>query len=148
MLRSRGRVGRWMMNVQAGGLAALMIPVIGLVHLPLGPGGGRAYPAKLLPVPAQRPVPVHVVRSSGIRPPRVRLWHAPRLSWPAPGTAVAQPAPASSAPSARHELRVARLAGPSAGSARAGSLPVWVGPVAGVAVAGGASRVRVRVLPR
>ncbi|MGH3158737.1 MAG: hypothetical protein ACRDNF_19480, partial [Streptosporangiaceae bacterium] len=66
---------------------ALTVPAVGLVHVVPGPGHGMTHPAGLRPVPAQRPVPVHVVRSSGIRPPGVRLWHAPKLSWPVPGSA-------------------------------------------------------------
>src|SRR5260370_18579664 len=116
MLRSRDRVGQSLKSLQAGTLAALMIPVIGLVHLPVGPGNGRTYPARPLPVPAQRPVPVHVVRPSGIRPPKVRLWHAPRLSWRAPGSAVAAPKTTAPAKAAlARELRIPLLAGPSAG---------------------------------
>jgi hypothetical protein len=53
----------------------------------------------------------------------MRPWHGQAASWPAWGTGAAQITTAA-APS-----RASRLgAGPSSGSARAGTLPVWVGP--------------------
>src|SRR5215469_14732423 len=65
---------------------ALLLPA---APVPLVPSGPPApVPNRLRPVHAQRPVRVHRVPSSGIRPPSVRLWHQPKLAWPAPGLAV------------------------------------------------------------
>jgi RHS repeat-associated protein len=73
--------------------------------------------------PAARPgaaVPVHVVHGRAVRVPAMKTWRRPVTAWPAAGTAtVALTVPAQSGQPG---------AGPSAGSARAGSLPVWVGP--------------------
>jgi hypothetical protein len=68
-------------------------------------------------------VPVHVVRGRTVKVPVMHPYRAPPVSWPAAtsATAVITPAP--------EQAKAARLAaGPSAGSARAGDLPVWVGP--------------------
>ena len=57
------------------------------------------------------------------------LWHRPAVVWPAAGSAVAslrQASGTAAAPAASPRRR--RLAGPSAGSARAGTMPVWTGP--------------------
>jgi hypothetical protein len=68
-------------------------------------------------------VPVHVVKGRSVKVPVMHPYHAPPVSWPAAGTATAviASAPVRVRPSAE-------AAGPSAGSARAGALPVWVGP--------------------
>jgi RHS repeat-associated protein len=82
------------------------------------------------PAPASSagsPVPVHVVRGRTVKIPVMHPYHAPPVSWPAATTATAVLNPASSPASGR--VGAGRLAaGPSAGSARAGDLPVWVGP--------------------
>lgn len=152
MLRLRGSRIRSLQAVQAGALAVLMIP--SMASAPVPPAGVQhPAPARLRPVAAQRPVPVHAVRSSGIRPPKVRLWRAPKLTWPAAGSAIAVPQAGTgtggAAVQGTRQPRVAVLAGPSAGSARAGSLPVWVGPpVTAGQVAASTGPVRVRMLGR
>ena len=173
MARLLGQKNRKFHLVQAGVLAALMIPVPLTVPTAGSPGIARLIPARPRPVPAQRPVPVRAVPSSGVRPPAVRLWRMPKVTWPAAGSALAVPgtsatvpgaAAGTSRPTSARPRRVAVLAGASAGSARAGSLPVWVGPPAAARTsaahraAAGTGRtgepaaaigaVRVRVLPR
>jgi RHS repeat-associated protein len=126
----------------------------------LPPGGVNPAPARLLPVPAGKPVPVHAVPSHKVRVPAMRAWHRPRVSWPAPRRATAAlasarppgapvpPAPLTAGRPARPGT--AALALPSPGSARAGTLPVWVGPAAatsrsGERIAAAAAPQRVRV---
>jgi RHS repeat-associated protein len=72
-------------------------------------------------------VPVQVVRGHRVRVPVMRAWRRPVTSWPPAGTATV----VLTAPTPRG----GRVAGgadaaPSAGSVRAGRLPVWVGPPA------------------
>jgi RHS repeat-associated protein len=73
-------------------------------------------------------VPVHVVKDRPVRVPVMHPYDAGRVSWPAAaaGTAVIGPV-------AVRATAVPLTAGPSAGSARAGDLPVWVGPPDGTA---------------
>ena len=144
---SAGRTaGRTQRLFAAGAAAGLMFPV--LAGMPAPPIGAAAHagPARLRPMPAEHPVRVHVVRSRRIRVPAVRSWRPPPLAWPRSGSAVAVPRAGTAAGRPRGR-RVAVLAAASAGSARAGSLPVWVGPPAGKHV-GGTVAVRVRMLPR
>ena len=79
-------------------------------------GWGRAPAAS-----AGSPVAVHPVTGRKVRVPAMRPWTRPHTTWPTAGRATAV-ITAAGAP------RAGRLkAGPSAGSGRAGSLPVWVG---------------------
>jgi RHS repeat-associated protein len=104
-------------------LAVTIVSALALVAGLLYTGGvfggwGRAPAAA-----AGSPVAVHPVQGRKVRVPAMRPWSRPHASFPAAGgaTAVIAAAPAP-AP------RAARLqAGPSAGSGRAGNLPVWVG---------------------
>jgi RHS repeat-associated protein len=75
------------------------------------------------------PVPVHVVHGRPVRVPAMRTWHRPVTSWPTAGTATV----ALAVPAPRGGQVPGVVAGPSAGSVRAGSLPVWVGPSAAAA---------------
>jgi RHS repeat-associated protein len=100
----------------------------------------------------QRSVPGHVAKAKAALPDpgaKYALHGAPKVSWPAPGTAVADLTPAAGTDQVHTDA-----AGPR--EARAGRLPVWVGPPA---VSGSAreahapkaavpDRVRVRVLDR
>jgi hypothetical protein len=70
-----------------------------------------------------KPVPVHAVHGRKAKIPVMRPWHGQAASWPASGTGAARITMAA-APSKASRLG----AGPSSGSARAGGLPVWVGP--------------------
>ena len=111
-----------MVLVAVGSLVAGLI-----VGLQLFSGWGPA-PASV----AGSPVPVHVVRGRTVKIPVMHPYHAPPVSWPAATTATAVLAPVSVRAGA------GRLAaGPSAGSARAGDLPVWVGPPDTAAAAAG-----------
>jgi hypothetical protein len=120
-----------------------------------------------LPVAVQKPVPVHAVPSHPVKVPANRPWHLPPASWPAAGTATlvvpaSAPAAVSAATSGKTSAallaaaRTAAMALPSAGSSRAGTLPIWVGPgIAGAstsapsaAVTGQAGSVRVVMAPR
>jgi RHS repeat-associated protein len=96
-----------------------------------------ASPARLRPASAGKPVPVHAVSSHKVPVPAMHAWHQPAVSWPAPGksTAVLSAPAASAGPAGVRDGKTARLstaalAAASAGSGRAGPLPVWVGPAA------------------
>jgi RHS repeat-associated protein len=118
---------RWRVSVTAlAAVIALVAACLAGVRVTVGPGTPAA--------PAGAAVPVHVVRGQRVTVPSMKAWRRPATSWPAPGTAtVALTAPAS---------RGARAgAGPSAGSVRAGRLPVWVGQP-DAAGAGSARKVR------
>jgi RHS repeat-associated protein len=112
---------------------------------PAGPG-----PARPLPVRAEKPVPVYAVRSRRLPVARTHTWHPAPVSWPAGRTVtvdVTQPDAAPAAKAGPRTLRpatatVAAMARPSPGSARAGSLPLWVGPEIGGKPRGGAADVR------
>ncbi|MGD0603158.1 MAG: RHS repeat-associated core domain-containing protein [Streptosporangiaceae bacterium] len=69
-------------------------------------------------------VAVQVVRGHKVKIPVMNPWHGQPVSWPAPDAGAAVITTAVTAPSLVSRLR----AGPSAGSGRAGGLPVWVGP--------------------
>jgi RHS repeat-associated protein len=129
---------RWRRAV-ALGVAVLLVPALTGMALP--PGGMNPAPARLLRVPAAKPVPVHAVPSHKVHVRAVPAWHRPKVSWPAPGAATAAlpgarrvtHAPPSSTWSALTRsagLDTKALAMPSPGSSRAGTLPVWVGPAA------------------
>jgi hypothetical protein len=67
-------------------------------------------------------VPVHVVRGRTVKVPVMHPYRAAAVSWPAAASATAViPAGAGGGSGSL-------AAGPSAGSVRAGDLPVWVGP--------------------
>lgn len=108
--------------------AVLLAPVLTGMSMPVGTSA--ASPAKLRPVARAKPVHVHAVRAHKIKVPAMHAWHRPAVTWPAASTAAASlPATRSITgkivPAAR---RNGVLAAASAGSARAGSLPLWVGP--------------------
>jgi RHS repeat-associated protein len=69
-------------------------------------------------------VAVQVVHGHKAKIPVMNPWHGKPVSWPASGTGAAVITTAATTPSKASRLR----AGPSAGSARAGTVPVWVGP--------------------
>jgi RHS repeat-associated protein len=145
---SANRAANWRRRAVAGGTAALLVPMLAGMNVPPPSGttaspraGLSAGPAQPRRLSAQRPVPVHAVRSHHVRVPVMHAWHAPKVSWPAAGTATsALPAAASPGSPARTRAALADaralrsglanqvMATPSAGSVRAGSLPVWVGP--------------------
>ena len=89
-------------------------------------------PASPRPVPAQHPVPVHVVPSHKVATPVMKAWKQPSVSWPAAGvgTAAVPTGAAHAALAVPASRENAALASPSTGSVRAGGLPVWVGPAA------------------
>jgi len=135
---SRGCSGRYCGHATLGIVAA--IPLLTGLMTPSGAGGQAAAPP---PAPArQRPVAVYPVKPGTVKIPAMTGWHAPATVWPTAGTSVVRlPAavPVRGGTSA--------LAGPSPGSARAGSLPVQVGP-AGAKSGAALSSVRVSMLPR
>src|ERR1700744_1288827 len=81
----------------------------------------KAGPAVPLPVPEAKPVPVHAVASHPEKLTQPKQWQKPKTAWPTAGTATTDPKSASGKTNA---------AAPTPGSARAGSLPVWVGAAA------------------
>jgi hypothetical protein len=68
-------------------------------------------------------VAVHAVSGRKAKIPVMNPWHGQPASWPASGTGAADITTATTLSKASRPR-----AGPSAGSARAGGLPVWVGP--------------------
>jgi len=93
--------------------------------------------------PAAQPgaaVPVHVVHGRKVRVPAMRAWHHRPTLWPAAGTATVALKAAAGGRAA-----VGLGAGPSAGSVRAGRLPVWVGPSAAATTATTRAAVRGRL---
>jgi RHS repeat-associated protein len=138
LLRTGGRA-RWAV---AGTAVAVVVPLLTGMAIP--PGAGQALvPARLRPVQAAKPVPVHPVRSHRVTVPVMHPWHRPAVRWPAPGSAVAKLAAGSRGTTAASLTGAGRagagMAGVTAGSARAGSLPVWTGPAV-VAGRGAAAR--------
>jgi len=113
----RPRFSRWQLLAVLGSVLALVAALI--TGLRLFTGWGPAPAAD-----AGSPVPVHTVHGRTVKIPPMRTWHRPSTSWPAAQTATARIA-AAAVPE-REPVMLA--AGPSAGSGRAGSLPVWVGP--------------------
>jgi RHS repeat-associated protein len=107
---------RWRVVVTAlVAVAALVAGCLTAVRVTARPGAPAAQ--------AGAAVPVHVVHGRRVRVPAMTTWRRPVTSWPAAGTAtVALWVPAGArAPGSPG-------AGPSAGSVRAGVLPVWIGP--------------------
>jgi RHS repeat-associated protein len=129
---------RWPRRAAAAAVAAVLAAgLAGAVAPSSAAAAPRPSPARLRPVPARKPVPVHAVPSHRVPVPTMRAWHQPSVTWPAAGEATA----ALAAPSAAGTARPSRLsdpvmAAPSSGSGRAGSLPVWIGPAANRTVAG------------
>jgi RHS repeat-associated protein len=151
LFRTRGAGARRSSWGRAAALAAA-IPLVTAMSAPVPAAAGR--PAGPAPQ-AQRPVPVTAVPVRKVAVPAMHAWHRPAVSWPAAGRATvtlapsasvrsaapsasAPAAPSASAPAAPSAsapaARGAALgtAGPSAGSVRAGRLPVWVGPATAV----------------
>jgi RHS repeat-associated protein len=129
---------------------AAAVPLVTGMTPPV-PGASRPGPAVPRPVRAARLVPVHPVRAHKVAVPVMHRWRRPAVSWPAAGevtvTVTGGARAAAGTPAARGRGRGALVAGASAGSARAGTLPVWVGPAAGGrARAGRAVPARVRVV--
>ena len=97
-------------------IVAAMSLVAGLLDAAGVFGGWGRSPA----ASAGNPVVVRPVKGRKVPVPAMRPWTRPHTSWPAAQTATA--VIAAGAPAA-HRLQ----AGPSAGSGRAGTLPVWIG---------------------
>jgi RHS repeat-associated protein len=125
---ARWRRPWWFVPVVLVAVGSLVAGLI--VGLQLFAGWGAAPGSQ-----AGSPVPVHVVHGRTVKLPVMHPYRAAPVAWPAAetGTAVISPAPA------RAEA-VALAAGPSAGSARAGDLPVWVGPPDTGATAGASAK--------
>jgi RHS repeat-associated protein len=141
--RARARIpGRYR---PAAAAAAMVAAVPLLTGMMVPPGSGAPGPAGPPRPAAQKPVAVYPVKPGTVKVPVMRPWHAPVVRWPAAGTATV-PIKAGAA-----RQVTAALAGPSAGSAQAGSLPVHVGPAAaarGQVAASAPSSVTVSMLPR
>jgi YD repeat-containing protein len=119
-MRISGRRVAWRRAQWLTAIVAALTLVAGIivgVQL-LEPGRGPA-PASS----AGKAVAVHVVQGRKVPIPVMHAYRPPRVSWPAVATATAQITSTVS-----ESGKVPLAAGPSAGSARAGSLPVWVGP--------------------
>jgi hypothetical protein len=100
-------------------IAVLALVAGALAGVRLLTGWGRAPVAS-----SGKPVAVQVVHGSKAKVPVMSPWHGKPVSWPASGKGAAVITMAATTPSKASRLR----AGPSAGSDRAGGLPVWVGP--------------------
>lgn len=131
--RQRGRA-LW----GSAGTAMVAMGIAALVIFPLQTAP-RVAPANLRAAPAAKPVPVHAVASHQVKAPVMHAWKRPAVRWPSAGAATAAPLwsaaaehlAAAAPPQAwRSNSWNAAMASPSAGSAKAGSLPVWVGPAA------------------
>jgi hypothetical protein len=110
-------------------LASVAVVVPFLTAMAAPPSGVDAGPVYTPQPQHQRLVPVHAVPGRKARIPAMPLWHRPAVVWPAAGSAVARLHQASAtAPSPASSPGGKPLAGPSAGSARAGTMPVWTGP--------------------
>jgi hypothetical protein len=97
-------------------IVAAMSLIAGLLYA----GGVFAGWGKAPAASAGRPVAVRPVQGRKVRVPAMKPWTRPHTSWPSAG--------GGTAVIAARAARVTRLkAGPSAGSGRAGSLPVWIG---------------------
>ncbi len=149
-------IRRWL---AASAAAAVVVPLLTAMSVP--PGGAGPAPAQLRPLPAAKPVPVHPVRPNVVHVPAAHPWHRPAVSWPATGSAVVRLSTPSSRPtpstaggailgarSSRAGRGNAALARPSAGSVRAGPLPVWAGPADGASSTASPSAVRVTMASR
>ena len=114
---ARPRFSRWQLLAAVGSVLALVAALITGLRLFTGWG----------PAPASNagsPVPVHAVHGRTVKIPPMRPWRRPPASWPTAQTATARIAAAA----VPEREPAAVTAGPSAGSARAGALPVWIGP--------------------
>ena len=123
-----GGIAAGLTVVLAAGLAAAVAPSSTAA-------APRPAPNRLRAVPAGKPVPVHAVGSHKVAVPAMRAWHRPAVSWPATGQAVAAVSTAPQGTASSRGVRPASVsravvAAPTAGSGRAGALPVWVGPAA------------------
>jgi hypothetical protein len=114
-LRVAWRRAQWLTAIVV--VLTLVAGVVAGVQL-LEPGWGAAPTSS-----AGAPVPVHVVEGRKVPVPAMHPYRRPSVSWPAVQTATAQISAAVTVP-AKQLLTAA----PSAGSARAGNTPVWVGP--------------------
>jgi len=125
---------RWRRQVLAVGAGVMVVSALtGMVASPPPVATSGPSPAKLRPVAAEKPVPVHAVASHKVAVPAMHPWHRHAVSWPAAGQAMAVVTAAGSSATAKPDAKPARptnaaMAAPSTGSERAGSLPVWVGP--------------------
>src|ERR1700733_10325221 len=133
--RGRGR-GRRVAVVTCAVVTA--VPFLTGMTQPPGGASGLSGPAKLRPVAHAKPVPVSAVPNRKVKVPAVRAWQRPAVTWPAAGAATAAlPAAGAAAAGALSakggvsatERNNATMAGVGTGSVRAGSLPVWAGPV-------------------
>ena len=100
-------------------IVAAMALVAGLLDAVGVFGGWGRSPA----ASAGNPVAVQPVKGRKVAVPAMRPWTRPHTSWPSAQTATAVIAAGAQAAHRGHRLQ----AGPSAGSGRAGSLPVWIG---------------------
>ena len=168
--RVRWMAGRTGIRLAGGVAVVLLVPLLTAMAAPPGRDlPASAGPARPRPADAGKAVPVHLVRSRHIRVPKpATSWHPAAARWPAAGTASvsltaaalrhSSPAGPGADRSAAGLSRssgakagtsadssYARLARPSAGSVRAGKLPVWIGPAE---ASGSAGTVRVTMEPR
>jgi len=135
-MATAARRPRLIRTTMAGITAALLVPGLTAMALPSSSHAGAMEPNHLRRVPAQRPVPVRTMRFRRVPVPASRPWHAPAVSWPPAGSGVAKLSAETSvvragvAAAARvgGQRANAVLAGETAGSVRAGTQPVWVGP--------------------
>jgi RHS repeat-associated protein len=129
-----------------------VVPLVAAMPPPV-PGAGRLGPAVPRPVGGVRLVPVFPVRARRVAVPVMRPWRRPAVSWPAAGTATVTVAGGGRDAAPRAARAALAAAGPSAGSARAGTMPLWVGPAVGGSSAAGAAagaapaRVQVAMAP-
>src|SRR6266566_3196236 len=100
-------------------IVAAMALVAGLLDAVGVFGGWGRSPA----ASAGSPVAVRPVKGRKVPVPAMRPWTRPHTSWPTAQTATAVIAAGARAAHHAHRLQ----AGPSAGSGRAGTLPVWIG---------------------
>lgn len=103
----------------AASIVAAMALVAGLLDAVGVFGGWGRSPA----ASAGSPVAVSPVKGRKVPVPTMRPWTRPHTSWPAAQTATAVIAAGARPTHRGHRLQ----AGPSAGSGRAGALPVWIG---------------------
>jgi RHS repeat-associated protein len=107
------------------GIVGLLVAGLLAAAVVAGSGWGPA-PAS----DAGAPVVVHQVRGRAVRVPSMPAWHRQAVSWPAAGSGTAA-FTARAARAGSGDAAAEVPAGPTAGSARAGSLPVWAGPPSG-----------------
>jgi RHS repeat-associated protein len=124
----RHRRRGWVTAMTAVALAAGCLAAVRVIADPQAP---TAAPGS--------PVPVQMVHGRHVRVPVMKAWRRPLTSWPATAAATVTVTTPPGRPGGRAG------AGPSAGSRRAGRLPVWLGPLASAPAAGAAGVWRVRV---